>query len=132
MIYLDANIFVYSVLDTGEKGRLSKELLEKIALKKIAGVTSTLTWDEIVFSLKKYASFEEVFKQSKQFRTFPNLIFLDATQRVIEKAEELWQIYSLDPRDAIHAATAIINGVREIASSDSDFDRVKELKRLKI
>ena len=130
MIYLDANIFIYAVLDKGDKGEFCKKLLEKAALKQIGAHTSTLTWDEVVHTLKKHAPFDEVFKQSNKFLKFPNLIFLEVNIEILEKAEELLEEYNLKPRDAIHAATAIINKIKEFASDDLDFDRVKEVKRI--
>jgi predicted nucleic acid-binding protein len=38
----------------------------------------------------------------------------------------------LAPRDAIHAATAIVEKADFIVSTDTHFDRVKELKRKKL
>jgi len=34
--------------------------------------------------------------------------------------------------NAIHAATAILNGEREIITDDADFDKVKELRRISL
>ena len=53
MIYLDTNIFIYAALDKGEKANSCKKILEEVALKKIIAFTSVLTWDEVVYSLKK-------------------------------------------------------------------------------
>jgi predicted nucleic acid-binding protein len=132
MIYLDANIFLYAVLDDGEKRDSCQKILNDVGKGKISACTSPLTWDEIVHTLKKHAPLEEVLDQSRQFRKFPNLIFFGVTSSVLEKAEQLMEVYGLKPRDAIHAATAIVNNVNEIASDNSDFDKVKELKRKKI
>ncbi|PKP58327.1 MAG: hypothetical protein CVT88_07465 [Candidatus Altiarchaeales archaeon HGW-Altiarchaeales-1] len=47
----------------------------------------------------------------------------------------MWQAYNLiseyklDPRDAIHAACALIHGVYTIISEDDDFDRIKKFER---
>ncbi len=132
MIYLDTNIFLYSVLDNGEKGLACKKLLRKVASDKMNAVTSVLTWDEFVFSLKKHAPFEEVLIQSRDFLNFPNLVFLEANSGVLEKANEIWSTNKLKPRDAIHAATAILNKCEAIVSDDTDFDKLKEIKRKKI
>lgn len=37
--------------------------------------------------------------------------------------------YHLDPRDAIHAATAIAAKAEAVVSTDAHFDKIKELKR---
>ncbi|HEY3128917.1 MAG TPA: PIN domain-containing protein [Acidobacteriota bacterium] len=41
-------------------------------------------------------------------------------------------LHHLKPRDAIHAASALSRGIREIVSEDSDFDAIKELQRKSI
>lgn len=130
MIYLDANIFVYAVLDDGKKGEFCKKLLEKVAFKQINAFTSVLTWDEVIYSLKKHVPIDELMRQSKEFFKFPNLVFLDANFKILKKAEEILFKYNLGPRDAIHVATALNNGVLQIASDDSDFNKVKEIKRI--
>ena len=38
--------------------------------------------------------------------------------------------YEINPRDAIHLATALIFESSEIISSDTDFDNIKEIKRI--
>ncbi|MEK6878990.1 MAG: type II toxin-antitoxin system VapC family toxin, partial [Nanoarchaeota archaeon] len=80
MIYLDANIFIYAVLDNKEKGQFCKKLLEQVGIGKINAGTSVLTWDEVIHSLKKHAPLKEVIDQSREFLRFPNLVFLDADQ----------------------------------------------------
>ena len=50
-------------------------------------------------------------------------------------AETLWNSldlgrrFDLYPRDAIHAATALIRGTSELISEDADFDKVEGLRR---
>ena len=132
MIYIDANIFIYSVLDKGDKGKMCKKILTDVALQRLEGCTSPLTWDEVVYTLKKHAPIDEVISQSKEFLKFPNLNFLSTNEQVLNEANELWIKHGLKPRDAIQAATAILNNCKEIISDDSDFDKIRELKRIKI
>jgi len=40
--------------------------------------------------------------------------------------------YALKPRDALHCATMQENEIEAIASFDKDFDKVKEIKRIRI
>ena len=47
------------------------------------------------------------------------------------KAQKLIKFYNIKPRDALHAATALLQGSNEIISDDIDFDKIKEIKRLK-
>ncbi len=40
-------------------------------------------------------------------------------------------VYNIRPRDAIHAACALENNTNIICSFDDDFDKIKEIKRIK-
>jgi len=60
---------------------------------------------------------------------FPDL--LPVTRSDMLTACELMERYpTLPPRDAIHAATMINNGIGSILSADAHFDDVAEVKRL--
>ena len=133
MIYLDANIFIYPFVQENEaKVELHKALFIKIAKKEIIATTSILTWDEFTYALKKHLGRETAIIKGKKFLSFPNLIFLKIDENVAILAQDLFIKYNLNPRDAIHAATALTNNINEIISDDSDFDQIKEIKRIKL
>ncbi|MDP4039800.1 MAG: type II toxin-antitoxin system VapC family toxin [Candidatus Pacearchaeota archaeon] len=132
MIYLDTNIFIHALGNPDKKVNACINLLDKILNNKIEAYTSFLTWDEFLQIIKRQMEMDKAISESQKFLNFPNLIFLDVNEKVMSKAQELVLRYNLKPRDAIHAATAIVGGIKEIASDDTDFDRVKELKRIKI
>lgn len=134
MAYIDTNVFVYAVLENpaNPEGVYARAMLEKIVTKKIPASTSILTWDEVIWACRKELPFAEALSKGNAILTFPNLKISDATTAVIKIAAELSGRYSLKPRDAIRAATAILNGEREIISDDSDFDKVKELRRISL
>ncbi len=132
MIYLDTNIFVYSAINKSEKGKECIALLTKLIKNDETACTSVLTWDEIVYTIWKKEGKELALEEGRKFFNLPNIILIEATNKIMLKAQELIEKYNLKPRDAIHAATAILNNCKEIASDDPDFDKVKELKRRKI
>ncbi len=70
--------------------------------------------------------------EGERFLKFSNLNFLAVNEEIIFKAQELISKYNLNPRDAIHAASALVNNVDEIISDDQDFDVINEIKRIKI
>jgi len=133
MIYLDTNIFVYPHTGNDAISGACIKLLEKAMSEEIKACTSIITWDEFQYSLKKkFHDREKAVELSKDFLAMPNITFLEANKEIIENAQKLTEKYNIAPRDAIHAATAIVNGINEIISDDPDFDKVKELKRIKI
>lgn len=135
MIYLDSNVFVYPVIadeKTEEKSRLSKKVLMKIGEGKLDASTSVLTWDELVWNVKKFISLEIAKIEGKKFLEFPNLKILTINEEIVKEAQKIMENSGLKPRDSIHAACAIKNNIKEIVTDDPDFDKVSELKRIKL
>ncbi|KYK33949.1 MAG: twitching motility protein PilT [Theionarchaea archaeon DG-70-1] len=131
MYYFDANIFIFpQIYDLSiESAAKAKEYLTSLTEGEIKGCTSTLTWDEIVYIVRKVGGKRNSLKAGTKFLRFPNLKIVDVDLKIISKAQKLVETYSLKPRDAIHAACALIYCDGEIITSDSDFDVVEEVKR---
>lgn len=125
--YIDANVFIQGILRDDNN---SKKVILGIANKEFVGVTSVLSWDEIVFVVRKFLGGDIAKREGNKFFRLPNFEFVDAKKGTMLKAQRLIEKYNLKPRDAIHAATAIQSGVKEIISEDKDFDRLDELKRV--
>lgn len=132
MIYLDTNVFVYSAINKNEKGREGIKLLTELIKKNDIACTSILTWDEIIYAIWKKEGKELALEEGRKFINLPNIILLNVTKNIIEKAQNIMVEFNLKPRDAIHAASAILNKCEFIASDDPDFDKVRGLKRKKI
>lgn len=131
MIYLDTNVFLYPHTGDDAASSACVAILEKAISGEMKAGTSVLTWDEFQHAIKKkFQDREKAVELSKDFLNIP-ITFFPADIKIIEKAQILAENYSIDPRDAIHAATAILNNCTEIISDDSDFDKVKEIKRKK-
>lgn len=125
--YLDASVFIQGILREDNK---SKEVILKIANNEFMGVTSVLSWDEIVYVVQKFLGREIALREGNKLFNLPNIEFIDAKKDVIIGAGKLMDKYNINPRDAIHCATALKLNIKEIISEDSDFDKVKELKRI--
>jgi|SRR3989344_1325045 len=128
--YLDTTVFTYGILYDDKKAIKCKEFMKKVARKEILGISSVITWDEVFYTVKKTLGKEVALEEGKRFLELPGLILVKLDVNILQKAMELIEKYFIDPRDAIHAATALVNGINEIISDDSDFDKIKELKRI--
>ncbi len=125
--YIDSNVFIQAILRDDLN---AQRTLEKIIKKEIRAFTNILSWDELVFILRKFSNHKLATDEGKKFLIFPNLTFIDGKKDIIMKAQKLIENYNIKPRDAIHSATAISLNIKEIVSEDDDFDKVKELKRI--
>jgi len=125
MRYLDSNVFIFAATGVPE----AKAILKDVAKGTINACTSCLTWDEVVWALKKCTSREVLLEDSRDLLEFPNLVFIPTTLDIIARAHEIMVSDGLDPRDAIHVASMLHANAKEIVSDDEDFDKVKGIKR---
>jgi predicted nucleic acid-binding protein len=133
MIYLDSNVFLYASGLSQANSKLAAQsvgVLKAMANGELDAATSALTWDEVFWNTKKRFGREVAAKESMKFLGLANLKILKVSEATIRNAQEMTVRYGLDPRDAIHAAACIENGITEIISDDPDFDRIGVLKRV--
>jgi len=133
LLYIDSNVFIYPViydLNTIPEAARAKARLNEITSGSVRAFTSTLTWDEVTWVTRRLFGSEMAAAQGASFLKLPNLRLLRVDTGVISHAQTLLEKYSLKPRDAIHAATAIRNGISKILSYDEDFDALPNLVRV--
>jgi predicted nucleic acid-binding protein len=128
--FIDANVVMYSLGGSHPLRDPCKKILEKIKAQKIRVVTDTEVLQEILyryFSIKKYAFGEIAYISMVQFcaKIFP--VRVQDTDRALELLKTFPAITS---RDAIHAATMINNGIKQILSTDTHFDLIPEIRRI--
>ncbi|MBI2565030.1 type II toxin-antitoxin system VapC family toxin [Candidatus Woesearchaeota archaeon] len=131
MTYLDTNIFIRAFLDLTEKGDKARDLISSILNNKRFS-TSVLTYDELVWVIRKSVGVRESIQAGKNLLAITNFRFISIDKLVLSKTQQLIESTSLKPRDAVHAAAALLNGEIEIISDDADFDKIKELKRISL
>lgn len=133
MVYLDSNVFIYSVTHDPQRNEKAKDairILREVEEGETKGVTSLLTWDELVWVVWKLEGHEAGTRAAARFLRLQNLTLLTVGFATVLRAQELAERYQLKPRDAIHISTALIAGEREIVSDDAELDTVKEIRRI--
>lgn len=129
MIYLDSNVFIYACLSLEEIGERSRKLLRGVELGDMKAASATLSFDEVVWAVKKYRTSSEAIAAGEAFINMPRLTLISVDEAVIRSAVDIMRRYELDPRDSIHAASAILCQAEAMISMDPHFDKVKELPR---
>ncbi len=104
--------------------------MEKFGRKKSTAVTNTEVLQEILhryFSIGKPEIAEIAYTSTIKLciSVFP--VTLAETETALELMKATPSITS---RDAIHAATMINNGIKEIMSTDTHFDLIPQIKRV--
>ncbi|MBS7611566.1 type II toxin-antitoxin system VapC family toxin [Candidatus Bathyarchaeota archaeon] len=134
MFYIDSNIFLYLVIydeSSVAEAKRARDFLLKIALREIDAYTSTLTWGEVTWIIRRIFGVGFSIIEEKRLLSFPNLKFLGMRKTTILKAQEVMEKYKLRPRDAIHVSVVLENKISTLVSFDRDFDLISEIRRIK-
>lgn len=131
-IYIDANIFVYAASNNEIHGTKARLFLSKVNNGETEAVTSILTLDEVLWALQKLIGRESAHTITSSLLLFPNLTLVDATKNIIAEALFIYEQQRIQPRDAIHLATMRFKNITTIFTDDSDFDKVQNIKRIKL
>lgn len=151
-IFIDANIFLYSILGHPILKPQCKKFLEEIENDKYESATSTLVLNEVMHKLmiaevakiKRLSSERDALRLVKKqpevasslsmawrdytdIKKYP-IAILSIDEKVMDMAVELSKKYGLLISDSVHVAVMKSNGIINIASNDNDFDRVEGIK----
>ncbi len=131
-MYADAGLFILPVLHVERLPRAAAaaRFLESLARGARRVSTATLTWDEVVYVVRRFLGPEDSFSKGEELLAFPNLAWLRVDLPVLRRAADLYRSLPMRPRDAIHAGAALEAGETEILSEDRVFDQVPGLSRV--
>lgn len=151
-IFVDANTFVYHFGTDPVLQAPCQELLERAARREIAAFTSTHVLSDVAHRLmtieamaslgwpakgivqqlrqqpaeiSKFTRFRQAIQEIPRF----GIQVLPVTFTLVETGTALSQQFGLLSGDALIVAVMQANGLTQIASNDSDFDRVPGLAR---
>ena len=130
VLFLDANLIMYSMGGPHPLREPCKKFLGKIKSREILGVTDTEVLQEILY---RYFSIERGTLGEIAYQSMIELCTDVFPVRVVDtdKALEiLKRVKGITSRVAVHAATMIHNGIKEIISTDPHFDLIPEIKRI--
>ena len=152
VVFIDANIFIYALAPDAQLGPSCEQLLERIELHELQGVTSSQVLSDVahrLMSLEACKTFgwpyagiaarmqrhpSEVrklarFQQAIDLIPAMGIRVLPVFARHVSAAAELSRQFGLLSNDALILAMMQENGQTQLASHDADFDRVPLIKR---
>ena len=131
--YIDSNVFLYPVIYNDLKeSKKAREILSQIEGKNIQAYTSTLTWDEVSYVVESTLGKTDSIEVGKKFLNFPFLRFIPVDDEIIRRSQPIREKYNVKPGDSIHLSCAMERNLSEIISDDTDFDGIKEIKRIPV
>jgi predicted nucleic acid-binding protein len=126
-VYLDANGFIYSI----ERIDPYRSMLDTLRLTVSAGqvkvVTSELTLLEVLVKPLKVGDATAATLFRTVLKHTPDVKMLPITRSVLEAAANFRATLGLKTPDAIHVASALLNGSMLFVTNDSAFRRVPDL-----
>lgn len=129
MYYIDSNIFIFALVNTGREGEAARKFLSRLSAGEQAA-TSYLTVDEVVWKVKKFRGPEAAVEAGRTLLAMPNLFFISVDEEVMGEAMNVMAANKLDPRDAVHLASMKKRGITQIVSTDAHFDVVSGIRRV--
>ena len=131
-MYADAGAFLLPVLHSERlpPAAAAARFLQAMAAGDRSVTTATLTWDEVVYVVRRLLGPEDSIAKGQELLALPNLKWYRVDLAVLRRAAGLYQSVPMRPRDAIHAAAALEAGEKEILFEDRVFDRVPGLARV--
>jgi predicted nucleic acid-binding protein len=130
VIIVDTNIVMYAAGGAHPFKAPALRLLERVAGGAVAAAVNAEALQEILHRFQGSARWPDGLRMCALTRQiFP--VVVPITEGVMDRALAVMQQYpALTARDAVHAATALAEGVRGLCSYDADFDQVLGLRRL--
>jgi len=128
IVAFDTPVFVYYFEEHRDYADIAEDVLLPVISGDKAGVFSIIGLLELLVKPKQSGEYilEDLYKS--ELATFPNLQIINLDMTIIDKAAEFRATYGLRTPDAIHIATAVVNGASEFITNDRGLKRVKEIK----
>lgn len=125
--YIDSNVLVYASTNNQELGQKARRFLQAIQAGTFRGVTSCLTFDEVIYVLKKILP-ANLLAAGEQILDL-DIKFIPVDKQLLHALLNIVEASHLQPRDALHLATMRANNVSLLVSEDKDFDTIPTIKR---
>lgn len=130
-IFIDANIFLYNSLKTPEFVKSYENFLNEVWFKLIVtGVVREYKVDprKVARFIKRNPKVLETLDRQRdiinEIEELPNLEIVDIPKDILSLAKYYSKDYLLLTNDALHLAVMKQNNIINLASNDSDFERV--------
>lgn len=127
-VFVDTAVLAYAVGDEHPMRQASRRLVELAVSGSVQVHASCEMVQEFLFHRMRRTDRAIAVQQSRDAADLCFLHPFDA--KVVHRMIELVEASGIGGRDAVHAATALVNGFDTIVSPDPDFDRVPGLRRL--
>ncbi|HYK57998.1 MAG TPA: type II toxin-antitoxin system VapC family toxin [Bryobacteraceae bacterium] len=131
-VFIDSNLPMYAAGRDHPHRDPARRFLERVREGNVDACTSTEVVQEILY---RYSALRRLDLAREVYEIFVEIcpVVLSVTLADTDRAcNLLCEGAALSARDALHAAVMLNNNVEWIATFDTDFDRVKSVRRMKL
>ncbi|MCD6324599.1 MAG: type II toxin-antitoxin system VapC family toxin [Desulfurococcales archaeon] len=130
-VFVDANLLIYLNTVTNAELRSLLESFYLDLLTRYKAFTDPLVLDELIYVSKvKYGVPYDVSLEFIDAVVKPYVVLLPIGEDEFNEAAKAVRDYGMKPSDALHYGAMRTRGIPLIASEDSDFDGLPEVKRI--
>ena len=122
-------MFIHASLNPEEPGQTARRLLIRIENEELEASTSALTVEEVIRVVKRMRGVDQALEAGDALLNMRGLELIPVDENVLRDSLGLMRLHGFDPRDAIHATSALRRGADNIVSSDSHFDVLEKPAR---
>lgn len=128
VIAFDTNIFVYLLQRHSLYYSEARNLLRTVQSGENEGLFANIGLTELLTGYKQLNRYDEAYDYKNLLSHFPNLTITELNEPVVDFASDLRANYTIKTPDAIHLASAIVNGADIFITNDKALKKVKEIK----
>ncbi len=129
--FVDVNLLIYLNTVSEPATRSTYEDFFIDLARKYRLYTDDLVLDELLYiSKKKYGVPYEITLEFINSIVMPYITVVPLGEEEFNEAREVILRYKLKPSDALHVGAMRSNGIKVIASEDTDFDKVDDITRV--
>ena len=130
--FLDTGIFMYAAGKEHEYKQPCINILQKVKENTFISIIDTEVIQEILYRYHHIGLEESALELSWSILELVSIV-LPVSQEDIKLAlfyYKKYQEFKISPRDFIHLAIMVNNGLTDIISTDQHFDKFEEIKRI--
>lgn len=128
--FIDTNIFMYAAGGAHPLQKPCQEIIHSIAEGKIEAAINSEVLQEILHRYLALRRREEAFECIENALSLVDTCWPLTGEEVRQTKDLITRYTTLTARDAIHISSMLAHEVREMISTDRDFDAVKEIRRV--
>ena len=132
-VFIDSNLLIYLNAMKSPELRAIYENFYLNLLSENKVYTDVLVLDELLYiSKKKYNIPYDVSIQFIESIVLPYVEILPLRSEEFREESGIIKSFNIKPSDALHAAVMLMNDIPRIVSENREFDKIKELERIRI